>query len=77
MLVDELEQVADVSVSFNGMAEWFFGKSLVPVPASYSFSLNVPFLLEIMNDALNCSLRDADFRRNLPEYDLRIRVEQR
>jgi len=59
------------------MAERFVRKQLVPVLASYSFPPNEPALLQIMDDALNSSLRDADLGRNLPKHHLRIRVDQR
>jgi hypothetical protein len=71
LLGDELEQVADFAVRFNGVAERLLRKHVVPVLPTHFFPLNEPALFEILNDTLNSALRDG----NLSKHELRIRVE--
>ena len=75
LLVDELEQVADSTVRFNGVAERLLRKHVVPVLPTHFFPLNEPALFEILNDTLNSALRDANRDGNLSKHESRIRVE--
>jgi hypothetical protein len=54
------------------MAERLVRKHAVPILSAHFFPLNEPALLQIMDDALNSSLRDAHFDGNLPKHELRI-----
>jgi hypothetical protein len=62
---------------FDGVAEGLVGEDVVPVLAPHLFPLNEPTLFQILDDALNSSLRDADLEGDLPKYQLRIRMEYR
>lgn len=69
---DQVDEITDGSMSFNGMTEKFIGLQRVPILSSDLFSFDESPFFQVRNNALDGSFRNTDSESHFPENHRRI-----
>ncbi len=69
---DQLEQVTNISMRFNGMAEREVGDYLITITTPHPFANQVTTFFQIEHDALHGALGNTNPKRDLSQYQIRV-----
>ena len=72
----QVQQIANVSMTLNGMAQRLVNQHAVMVAPPHTFSFNETTSFQILDDSLHGAFCNAHFQSHFAKHDIRVAVNK-